>query len=315
MRAIILEKFGGAENLIYKTIDKPQVKPDEVLIKVRAFSVNPVDAKVRSGKAPLAKVLDIYNPLVLGWDVSGEIVEVGSQITKHNIGDAVFGMVNFAGHGKAYAEYVAVPEDHITFKPQNLSHIEAAASTMAALTAWQAFNSYGKLRPQDKILIHAASGGVGHFAVQIAKHMGAQVTATSSSSNRDFVLSLGADHHIDYRAIAYEEVLKDMDFVLESIGGENFKKSIKVLKPFGTIVALPSGHTKEDELKAKAKNLHACYFMSVYSSKQDMEHIASLLRKGVLKPHVSQVLNFEEITKAHHMIESERTVGKIVVAL
>src|SRR5699024_2896424 len=119
----------------------------------------------------LAKDLAQYTPLILGWDVSGEIVETGSQITKYHIGDEVFGMVNFVGYGKAYAEYVAVPAEHIALKPQNISHAEAAASTMAALTAWQAFNSYGKLRPRDKVLIHAASGGVGHFAVQFAKHM------------------------------------------------------------------------------------------------------------------------------------------------
>lgn len=315
MKAIALERFGGTENLIYKTVDRPEVKPDEVLLKVRAFSINPVDAKVRSGKAPLAKGLAQYTPLILGWDVSGEIVETGSQATQYRIGDEAFGMVNFVGHGKAYAEYVAAPAEHIVLKPQNISHAEAAASTMAALTAWQAFNSYGKLRPRDKVLIHAASGGVGHFAVQIAKHMGAQVTATSSSSNRDFVLSLGADQHIDYRALAFEEALQDMDFVLESVGGDNFQKSIKVLKPFGTIVALPSGHTKEDESMARAKNLHACYFMAVYSSKQDIEYIALLLEKGILKPHISHIFGFDEIAKAHRQIESGRTVGKIVVEL
>jgi len=315
MKAIVLEKFGPAENLLYKEIPKPEIKPHEVLIKVKAISINPVDVKVRSQQAPLAEALIKYDPLILGWDLSGEVTEIGTEVSKFQVGDAVFGMVNFVGHGKAYAEYVAAPEDQLARKPKNISHVEAAASTLAALTAWQAFDSYGKLRPADKVLIHAASGGVGHFAVQIAKHIGAYVIATSSASNRDFVLNLGADKHIDYQSTPFERVLSDIDFVLEAIGGANFQKSIRVLKPFGTIVGLPSGHTKEDELKAQEKQLHACYFMSVYSSDNDMEHIASLLEKGVLKPYISHVFQFDEMAQAHLQIETGRTIGKVVVKL
>ncbi|MCV9933555.1 NADP-dependent oxidoreductase [Flavobacterium sp. LS1R47] len=315
MKAIVLEKFGGTENLVYKDINKPEIKENEVLIRVKAISINPVDVKVRSRQAPLAEELVKYNPLILGWDISGEVVEIGNEVTRFQIGDEVFGMVNFVGHGRGYAEYVAALEEHLALKPKNISHVEAAASTLAALTAWQAFEYYGKLRPKDKVLIHAASGGVGHFAVQIAKHIGAYVIATSSASNRDFILKLGADEHIDYQTTHFEEVLNDIDFVLESVGGENFQKSVQVLKQFGTIVTLPSGHTKEDELKAKEKNLHACYFMAVYSSGQDMQHIASLLENGVLKPYVSHIFEFDEMAKAHLQIETGRTVGKVVVKL
>ncbi|ALL08592.1 oxidoreductase [Pedobacter sp. PACM 27299] len=315
MRAIVLEEFGPAENLLYKEIPKPDIKAHEVLIKVKAISINPVDVKVRSRQAPLAETLIKHDPLILGWDLSGEVIEIGTEVSKFQIGDAVFGMVNFVGHGKTYAEYVAAPEDQLARKPGNISHVEAAASTLAALTAWQAFDSYGKLRPTDKVLIHAASGGVGHFAVQMAKHIGAYVIATSSASNRDFVLNLGADKHIDYQSTPFETVLSDIDFVLETIGGANFQKSIRVLKPFGTIVGLPSGHTREDELKAQEKQLHACYFMSVYSSGNDMEHIASLLEKGVLKPYISHVFQFDEMAKAHLQIETGRTIGKVVVKL
>lgn len=315
MKAIVLEEFGNTENLRYKEIPKPEIKAHEVLIKVRAISINPVDVKVRSRQAPLAEALIKYDPLILGWDVSGEVSAIGTGVTKFQVGDEVFGMINFVGHGKAYAEYVAAPEDQLARKPQNVSHVGAAASTLAALTAWQAFNSYGKLRPTDKVLIHAASGGVGHFAVQIAKHIGTYVIGTSSASNRDFVLSLGADEHIDYQNTPFEEVLSDIDFVLEAIGGSNFQKSIQVLKPFGTIIGLPSGHTKEDELKAKEKQLHTCYFMAVYSSGADIQQIASLLEKGILKPHLSHVFEFEEMAKAHLQMESGRTVGKVVVKL
>lgn len=315
MKAVVLEQFGGTEHLIEKEIEKPAIKKNEVLVKVKAISINPVDVKVRSRKAPLAESLAQYDPLILGWDISGVVVEAGSEVTLLKTGDEVFGMVNFAGHGKAYAEYVAAPAEHLAVKPKKITHIEAAASTLAALTAWQAFDSYGKLRSTDKVLIHAAAGGVGHFAVQIAKYMGAYVIATSSAANRDFVMELGTDKHIDYKTDHFEEFLHDIDFVLEAVGGENFQKSVQVLKPFGTIVALPSGHTPEDEKLAHEKNLHVCYFMSVYSSSRDMQKIASLLEKGIIKPHISHVFAFNEIAKAHKQIETGRTVGKVVVEL
>lgn len=315
MKAIVLKNFGGVENLLYTEIEKPAIKANEVLVKLKAISINPVDVKVRNRQAPLAEDLAKYSPLVLGWDISGEVTEIGDEVTEFNMGDEVFGMVNFAGHGKAYAEYVAAPAEQLALKPKNISHVEAAACTLAALTAWQAFDSYGKLRPTDKVLVHAASGGVGHFAVQIAKDIGAYVVATSSASNRDFVLGLGADEFIDYRSVHFEDVVQQVDFVLEAVGGANFQKSVQALKPFGTIVALPSGHTLEDELKAQQKQLHACNFMSVYSSGQDMRRIASLLEKEVLKPHVSYVFGFDEMAKAHLQIETGRTVGKIVVKL
>lgn len=315
MKAIVLEQFGGIEHLVEKEIEKPGIKNSEVLVKVKAISINPVDVKVRSRKAPLAESLVQYNPLILGWDISGVVVETGNEVTSFKAGDEVFGMVNFAGHGKAYAEYVAAPAEHLALKPENITHIEAAASTLAALTAWQAFDSYGKLRSTDKVLIHAAAGGVGHFAVQIAKYIGAYVIATSSTANRDFVMELGANEHIDYKTDHFEDILHDIDFVLEVIGGDNFQKSVQVLKPFGTIVALPSGHSLEDERLAREKNLHACYFMSVYSSGKDMQKIASLLKKGIIKPHISHVFAFSDIGKAHEQIETSRTIGKIVVEL
>ncbi|MCE7039601.1 NADP-dependent oxidoreductase [Dyadobacter sp. CY312] len=315
MKAIVLEQFGGVENLVYKDVKMPEIKASEVLIKVKAISINPVDVKVRSRQAPLAEELAKHDPLILGWDISGEIVEVGKGATRFQIGDEVFGMINFVGHGQAYAEYIAAPEVHLALKPENVSHVEAAASTLAALTAWQVFDQYGKLRPTDKVLIHAAAGGVGHFAVQIARHIGAHVIATSSASNRNFVLQLGADEHIDYHTTQFEKILCDIDFVLETVGGANFQKSVQVLKPFGTIVTLPSGHTKEDEFKAREKNLHACYFMSVYSNDTDMRHIASMLETGVLKPYVSHIFEFDEMAKAHLQIETGHTMGKVVVRL
>lgn len=315
MKAIVLKEFGDRGNLLYKEIEKPLIRANEVLVKVKAISINPVDYKVRNRQAPLAEDLAHFDPLILGWDISGEVVEVGTAVTEFTIGEEVFGMVNFVGHGKAYAEYVAAPANHLALKPKNITHIEAAASTMAALTAWQAFDSYGKLRSADRVLIHAASGGVGHFAVQIAKYLGTYVIGTASAPNRDFVLGLGADECFDYRMTPFEELLHDLDFIVESLGGANFQKSVKVLKPFGTIVALNSGYTDEDEQKAKEKQLHACYFMAVYSSKKDMAIIASFLERGIIKPHVSHVFDFDEMAQAHLQIETGRTIGKVVVTL
>lgn len=315
MKAIVLKEFGSVENFAYQTIEKPPIGDNEVLIKVIAIGINPVDVKVRRNQAPLAADLVHFDPLILGWDVSGIIVELGKHVTGFRMGDEVFGMLNFVGHGMSYAEYVAASVEHIAIKPQNISHTDAAASAMAALTAWQAFDRYGKLRSTDRLLIHAAAGGVGHFAVQLAKHIGAYVIATSSAANRDFLMQLGADEHLDYQTTAFEESLEDVDFVLESIGGENFQKSVSILKPFGSIVGLNSGHSLADERKAQAKQLHACYFMAVYSNTRDMQYIASLLEKGLLKPHVSHVFGFEEIAKAHLQIETGRTVGKVVIKL
>ena len=144
-------------------------------------------------------------PIILGWDISGIIVETGKNITSLKLNDEVFGMVNFVGHGKAYAEYIVVSVAHLALKPKNISHAEAAASTLAALTAWQAFSFFGKLRKEDKVLIHAAAGGVGHFAVQMAKHLGAFVIGTSSAKNKEFVLGWGADKHIDYKNQQFEK--------------------------------------------------------------------------------------------------------------
>ncbi|SDL55961.1 NADP-dependent oxidoreductase [Pedobacter antarcticus] len=315
MKAIVLKRFGGIENFIYQDIEKPEINENEVLIKVIAISINPVDIKVRNRTAPLAEDLAHFDPLILGWDISGEVVDAGNKVTRFRIGDEVFGMINFVGHGRAYAEYVSASEEHLALKPKNISHTEAAASAMAALTAWQAFDRYGKLRSADKVLIHASAGGVGHFALQIAKHIGAYVIASSSASNRDFVLELGADQHIDYQTIRFEQTLEDIDFVLESVGAENFQKSVRVLKPFGTIVALNSGYTIDDERSAQAKHLHACYFMSVYSNSSDIQYIASLLGTGLLKPHISHVFDFDEMAKAHLQIQTGRTVGKVVVKL
>lgn len=312
MKAIVLDGFGGVENFKIKEIPRPQIREKEVLLKVKAFSINPVDIKTRKG-ASLASELAKNPPVILGWDVSGIVEEVGSEVTNFKVGDEVFGMINFPGVGNAYAEYVAAPAGHLALKPANISHEEAAASTLAALTAWQAFTFFAKVKKDDKVLIHAAAGGVGHYAVQIAKHFGAYVIGTSSEKNKEFVLELGADEHIDYKNAKFEDVVSDVDFVLETIGYENFGRSVDVVKPTGTIINLPSGLSEEVKEKALKKSINVNFMMLVFSDPEDIKSIASLLEQGIMKAHVSKTFDFEDIETAHTQVESGTTVGKIVV--
>src|SRR5690606_22069470 len=190
MRAVILTEAGGTENFSIEEIAIPEIKPKEVLVKVHAIAINPVDMKTRKGGAFLAKLQE-QTPVILGWDISGEVQAVGEDVSSFKPGDEVFGMVNFPGNGRAYAEYVAAPEEHLALKPKNISHEEAVATTLAALTAWQVLVHEAKLSQGQQVLIHAAAGGVGHFAVQIAKHLGAKVIGTASASNEDFLMEIG----------------------------------------------------------------------------------------------------------------------------
>lgn len=223
-------------------------------------------------------------------------------------------MVNFPGHGKAYAEYVAAPADQLALKPGQISHADAAAATLAALTAWQVLVDHAKIKAGDRVLIHAAAGGVGHYAVQIAKHLGAYVIGTSSAAKKDFIMSLGADEHIDYTAGPLEEFTKDIDFVLDAIGGENIDKSLKVIRNGGTIISIPSGLREEVTEKAKAMGING-YFTMVQSDGRNMRKIAGLLDNGALKSHVSQTFDFDHIADAHRALETGRTQGKIVVLI
>ncbi len=311
MKAIILKGFGGVENLVYTEIDKPTINDGEVLIQAKAISINPIDVKTRAGKGAAQKLKD-FDPIILGWDVAGVVIESKSNLLKE--GDEVFAMENFPGHGKAYAEFIAAPAAQLAIKPKNISFEHAAAATLAALTAWQNLVNYTKINKGDKVLIHAASGGVGHFAVQMAKHFGAYVIGTSSAANKDFVMSLGIDEHIDYKNQRFEEVLKDIDFVLDTIGGDNIDRSLQVMKPGATIISLPSGANEDVAEKAKAKGMKG-YRTMASSNGDDMKSIAGLLETGAIKSHVSKVFSFEQMKEAHLQIESGKTVGKIVITI
>ncbi len=229
MKAITLKENGGVENLILSEIETPSIRNDEVLVSVKAISINPVDASARQNKQTVQAILKPKNAeevIILGWDISGIVVEAGADVKEFKKGDDVFGMVNFIGQGKAYAEFVAAPANQLAIKPENISYEEAAAATLAALTAWQALVNICKIKNGDKVLIHAAAGGVGHYAVQIAKSFGAYVVGTASTNNRNFVLHLGADEFIDYTSENFEDKIKDADIVIDSISRERSFASI-----------------------------------------------------------------------------------------
>jgi NADPH:quinone reductase-like Zn-dependent oxidoreductase len=311
MRAIVLKVPGGPENLVVTDIPVPEISDFEVLVKVKAIGINPVDIKTRKGKG-LWSVLKEFDPVIIGWDLSGIVTRAGSKVSAFRKGDEVFGMVNFPGHGKTYAEYVAAPAVHLALKPSSVSHEEGAAASLAALTAWQVLKYKAGIKKGDKVLIHSAAGGVGHYAVQMAKHLGAWVAGTASEANRDFIMGLGADKHIDYEKQDFEDVLHDIDFVLDTIGGGYSERSFNVLKPGGTIVCIPSGTSEDITQKASERGLNGYHFR-VQASGDDMKVIADLLEKGILKSIVSKTFAFGEIRAAHLQIETGKTRGKIVV--
>lgn len=313
MKAIVLQDFGGTENLVHKDIPMPSIKDDEVLIQSKALSINPIDIKTRSGKGMAGRYKDLL-PVVLGWDVSGIVVETGKSVHQFKSGDEVFGMVNFPGLGQAYAEYMAAPAGHLALKPANITHEAAAAATLAALTAWQALVTEAKVQPGQRVLIQAASGGVGHFAVQIAKHLGAYVVGTSSAANRSFVLGLGADEHIDYHTQPLDAAGNDYNFVLDPIGGDNIERSFKVVKEGGIALSIVSAYADLVKEKAIAKGINGYFFM-VSPNEKDIQSIADLLAKGIIHPHVSKTFPFEEMAASHEALATGRTQGKIIVTI
>ncbi len=312
MKAIILVQPGSTANLVMRDVEIPQPGNDEVLVEVKSISINPVDAKTRQGRG-------VYNygninkqgDLIPGWDISGTVTVTNSK--RFTTGDEVFGMVNFPGVGSAYAEYVAAPAAHLALKPARISHQEAAAATLAPLTALQVFREAG-VKAGDRVLIHGASGGVGHYAVQLAKEIGAYVIGTSSAANRIFVFSLGADEHIDYTAGNLSDATHDIDFVFDSLGPDNIIKSLPVIKNGGKVISIVTQFNDDLASQLAAKNVTG-KFLLVQSNGKDMDYLAKLLASGKLKSHVSKSFTLDQMADAHQQIESGKTRGKIVVTI
>jgi NADPH:quinone reductase-like Zn-dependent oxidoreductase len=314
MKAIVIKNAGGVENLVEAQIEIPTVSAGEVLIKVKAISINPVDYKARESEGMLNAVLGPEKPWILGWDISGSVEALGENVTGYKVGDSVFGMINFPGHGKGYAEYVAAPITHIAKKPDNVTDEEAAAATLAALTAWQAIVTNAKIKKGDRVLIHGAAGGVGHYAVQFAKHLGAYVIGTASAKNREFVLGLGADEFIDYQTQSFENEVSELDFVFDLFGDAIFDKSVQTVKKGGLIIALLDNLTEEQVAYSKSLGITS-YRIIVHSNGEDMEQIATLLENGIVKSHVSASFSFDAMREAHLQVATGRTRGKVVVVI
>ncbi|PMH44838.1 oxidoreductase [Vibrio sp. 10N.286.49.B3] len=313
MKAIITHQAGGIENLQLRDISKPKIKDNEVLVETRAISINPADTKVKYAEEALLDLYGEERPVILGWDIAGTVVETGENVTNFNVGDNVFGMVNFPGNGKAYAEYVAASESHLALMPKGVDFVDAAATTLAAMTAYQALN--GRVSQGDKVLIHAGSGGVGHFAIQMAKQMGAYVYSTSSSKNKEFVMSLGADAHIDYREQDFEKVLYDIDLAFDTVSPENAEKSLQVLRSGGQLVSITIREPSDSMQKIAFESDLTITPLLVHSDGEDAAKIAEMLASGSIKPHVSQTFEFKDLAMAHTAIEMGRTVGKVVVMI
>lgn len=314
MKAFVLKQFGDTDNFSMEDIPEPQVGSGEVLIQVKAIGINPVDVKTRAGGGQAAQYKD-NQPIVIGWDVAGIITRVADDVTGFAVGDEVFGTINFPGRGGAYAQYALSPASQIARKPSNISFEEAAASTLSALTAWQALVDTGHIKKGDRVLIHGGAGGVGNYAVQIAKHMGCHVITTAGAGDTDFVKSLGADEVIDYKNQKFEELVKDIDFILDTVGGENFVRSLKVLKPNGMIVLLPSNKKEEADKAAQEHHIQNYRHILMHSDGKDMQHIASMLSDGSLKVHIDKTFPFDQIPQAHQQMESGKVKGKIVITV
>jgi len=318
MRAVELIAHGGIENLVIINLPVPEFADNEVLVRVKAIGINPADTYIRKLDA-LDYVFAGERPRIMGWDIAGIVVAVGSAVTGFKEGDGVFGTIKYPshdkpGHGKGYAEFVAAPASDIALKPLNTSYAEAAAATLSALTAWQPLSKAG-IKPGDRIFITAASGGVGHYAIQIAKYFGAYVIALGSAARKGFVLSLGANEFIDYRSQRFEDVLTPVDFVLEALREDHIGRTLELVKPGGKLISLWSSVAGTPwETRANERGIHA-YYNAVTSSGEDMKKIAHLLDTGQLRSHLSKTFVLEDIGLAHREQETDHVQGKIVITL
>ncbi|MFD0353020.1 NADP-dependent oxidoreductase [Streptomyces sp. NPDC127110] len=308
MRAVAQDGFGGPEVLGVVEVERPEPGPAEVLVRVHAAGVNPTDSWHRATGGLAGK------PVRLGWDVSGVVEAVGIGVTTLAPGDEVFGMPRHPVPAGTYAEYVTSPARHLVRKPAALSHVQAAALPLAALTAWQALVDTAGVRSGQRVLVHAAAGGVGHLAVQIAKARGAYVIGTARAAHHEFLRGLGADELVDYTAEDFESAVEPVDVVVDAVGGEYGPRSLRVLRPGGIVVSLAS--PAEARLAEAARPLGVrAVFMAVEADQAGMREIAALVEDGRLRPEIAAVLPLELAGKAHELSDGRRTRGKIVLTV
>lgn len=308
MKAIVIEEYGGKEQLKEKEIERPAISQDQVLLEVHATSINQIDWKLREGY--LKERLPFEFPIILGWDAAGVIAEVGEAVRDFKVGERVFARPATTRQG-TYAEFVPVEENLLARMPENMTFEEAAAIPLAGLTAWQALVDVAKIKEGDRVLVHAGAGGVGNFAIQIAKSFGAYVATTASKENEEFVKSLGADLVIDYKTEQFEDVVSDYDIVLDALGGDVLEKSYQVLKKGGHLVSIAGMPSEED---AATYGVEASSYWLEPQGEQ-LQQLAELYEKGQLKPVIGEVFELSEqgLQDAHALSETHHAKGKIVI--
>lgn len=305
MKAVQIKDFGSRSVLELNDIAIPTPTENEVLIKVKSASVNPVDWKIREGY--LQPMLNHTLPLTLGWDVSGEVAVIGAKVNSLKVGDAVYSRPDIAKSG-SYAEYQTVAASEVALKPRSLTWQEAAGVPLAALTAWQSLYDLAKLEAGERVLIHAGSGAVGQFAIQLAKLRGAYVYTTTSSKNTGLVMSLGADQSIDYHQEDFSE-LKDIDVVFDTIGGETQTNSWKTLKKGGRLVSI----TDNPDEAIAAKYGVSAFFCFVQPNRAQLEKLAEFADAGQLTVNIDSEFGLDQVEEAHERSETGRAQGKIII--
>lgn len=330
MKAYIINKYSKKDKLQLVEVQKPVVKENEVLIQVHSASINQLDAKLKSGEFKL--MLPYKFPLILGHDVSGTVICLGSKVSRFNIGDEVFARPADFRIG-TFAEFIVIDENELAIKPKNISFEEAASIPLVALTVWQAFVEKAKLKKGQKVFIQAGSGGVGTIAIQLAKHLGAIVATTTSADNFELVKNLGADIVIDYKTQDFETILKDYDLVLNSQDEKTLEKSLRILKSGGKVISI-SGPPDADFAKEiglswlikaaifflsrkvlkQAKQLDIDYsFLFMQANGKQLSEIGKLIEAGVIRPVVDKVYPFEQLNEAMSYVSSGRAKGKVIV--
>ncbi|MEH2454808.1 NADP-dependent oxidoreductase [Nostoc sp.] len=305
IQAIRIHNYGESDVLTLETIAQPEPQPNEVLIRVQAAGVNPLDWKIRAGY--MKEIFPMPLPFTPGMDVAGIVEAIGADVKALQVGQEVYGELRMG----AYAQFATAPQDAIALKPQTLDFVQAASVPMVAMTAYQGLFDYGDLKPGQTVLIHAASGGVGMFAVQFAKWKGAHVIGTASAANAEFVQSLGADQVIDYNATPFEQVVENVDVVLDTLGGDTQARSYSMVKPGGILVstAAPPNAQKAQERGIRAE------MMNMKPSASLLEEIASLLDSGQVKTLVAQTFSLSEARQAQELSQGGHVRGKIVLQI
>ncbi|KIF71667.1 NADPH:quinone reductase [Streptomyces sp. AcH 505] len=309
MRVITQHTLGGPDVLTVVDAPEPRPLPTEVLVRVKAIGLNPLEARLRAGEFPLIG----RPPFILGWDISGVVAEA-PQTWRFRPGDKVFGMPLFPRAASAYAEVVSAPALHLARKPASLSHVEASALPVVGLTAWQGLVDLGGVGEGDRVLVHGGGGGVGHVAIQIAKALGAYVITTAGRSKREFVEGCGADEVIDYTAVDFTQAVRDIDVVLDTIGGDTVERSLEVLRPGGHLVTAVA----EEDAGLTAKYEAAGMRFSGIAVDPDtvaLRGLVDLVEQGRLRVHVQETFPFERVADAHRLLDGGHLQGKLVLTV